>query len=87
VQDSLLTCDLLVIDDLGTEFYSPYSASLFYNIINSRMLSGKPTVINTNLNFDELEKRYTARITSRFIGNYDMRVFVGNDIRQLKAMK
>ncbi len=87
VQDSLLTCDLLVIDDLGTEFYSPYSASLFYNIINSRMLGGKPTVINTNLSFDELEKRYTARITSRFIGNYDMRVFVGNDIRQIKAMK
>ncbi|MEE0928459.1 MAG: ATP-binding protein [Acutalibacteraceae bacterium] len=86
-QDSLLNCDLLVIDDLGTEFYSSFTSSLFYNIINSRMLSGKPTVINTNLSFDELEKRYTARITSRFIGSYDMRIFVGQDIRQIKAMK
>lgn len=85
-QDSLLNCDLLVIDDLGTEFYSSYAASLFYNVINSRILNGKPTVISTNLDFDELEKRYTPRITSRFIGNYDMRRFIGNDIRQIKAM-
>ena len=84
--DSLLNCDLLVIDDLGTEFYSPYTASLFYNIINSRLLSRRPTVINTNLSFDELEKRYSARITSRFIGSYDMKKFIGNDIRQIKAM-
>ena len=85
--DSLLDCDLLVIDDLGTEFYSSFSASLFYNIVNSRLLSDKPTVINTNLSFDELEKRYTARITSRFIGGYDMRTFIGSDIRQLKALE
>jgi DNA replication protein DnaC len=85
--DSLLNCDLLVIDDLGTEFYSPYTASLFYNIINSRLLSRRPTVINTNLSFDELEKRYSARITSRFIGSYDMKKFIGNDIRQIKAME
>ena len=86
-EDSLLNCDLLVIDDLGTEFYSSYAASLFYNIINSRILNQKPTVINTNLNFDELEKRYTPRITSRFIGSYDMKKFIGNDIRQIKATK
>ena len=86
-QDSLLGCDLLVIDDLGTEFYSPFTASLFYNIINSRQLSGKPTVINTNLSFDELEKRYSERITSRFIGGYDMRRFIGSDIRQQKALE
>ena len=85
--DSLLNCDLLVIDDLGTEFYSPYTASLFYNLVNSRILNKKPTVINTNLDFAELEKRYSPRITSRFIGNYDMKKFIGNDIRQIKAME
>jgi DNA replication protein DnaC len=86
VKDLISSCDLLVIDDLGTEFYSPYTASLFYNIINSRLLSRRPTVINTNLTFDELEKRYSARITSRFIGSYDMKKFIGNDIRQIKAI-
>lgn len=86
IEDSLLNCDLLVIDDLGTEFYSSFTASLFYNIINSRLLSEKATVINTNLSFDELEKRYTPRITSRFIGGYDMKKFIGPDIRQIKAL-
>ncbi len=86
-EDSLLGCDLLVIDDLGTEFYSSYSASLFYNIVNSRILNGKPTIINTNLSFDELEKRYTPRITSRFIGHSDMKKFIGEDIRQQKLIK
>ncbi len=86
-EDSLLNCDLLVIDDLGTEFYSAFTASLFYNIINSRLLSGKQTIINTNLNFDELEKKYTPRITSRFIGGYDMKKFIGSDIRQIKALE
>lgn len=86
-EDSLLNCDLLVIDDLGTEFYTQFTASLFYNIINSRLLCGKPTIINTNLNFDELEKKYTPRITSRFIGGYEMKRFIGSDIRQIKALE
>ena len=85
--DSLLNCDLLVIDDLGTEFYSSFAASLFYNVINSRILSGKPTVINTNLTLDELEKKYTPRILSRFIGEYEMKKFIGSDIRQIKALE
>ncbi len=83
--DSLLECDLLVIDDLGTEFLSAYTTSLFYNIINSRLLEGKPTVISTNLSIDEIEKRYTARIASRFIGNYETKLLIGKDIRQQKA--
>ncbi len=86
-EESLINCDLLVIDDLGTEFYSSYTSTLFYNIINSRILNKKPTIINTNLTFDELEKRYTPRITSRFIGNYEMREFIGSDIRQQKLLE
>ncbi len=85
--DSLLECDLLVIDDLGTEFLSSFTTSLFYNIINSRLLEGKPTVISTNLSIDEIEKRYTARIASRFIGNYEYKKLIGNDIRQQKAFE
>ena len=86
-QDALMRCDLLVIDDLGTEFYSSFASTLFYNLINSRILNKKPTVISTNLTFDELEKRYSPRIASRFIGSYDMKKFIGNDIRQLKAFE
>ena len=85
--DALLNCDLLVIDDLGTEFLTSFTSSLIYNIINTRILNRKPTIINTNLNFDELESRYTSRITSRFIGHYEMKKFIGSDIRQIKALK
>ena len=86
-EDALLECDLLVMDDLGTEFLTSYTQALIYNIINTRILNGKPTIISTNLTFDELESRYTARITSRFIGNFEMKKFIGSDIRQIKALK
>ncbi len=84
--DALLNCDLLVIDDLGTEFLSSFTQSLFYNIVNTRLLEGLPTIINTNLSFRELEERYTPRITSRFIGEYKLIKFFGNDIRQQKML-
>ena len=83
--DSLLECDLLVLDDLGTEFLTPFTSSLFYNIVNSRLLENKPTIISTNLSIDEIESRYSNRIASRFIGNYDVKYLIGNDIRQIKA--
>lgn len=85
--DELLNCDLLIIDDLGTEFLNNFTTSLFYNIVNTRLLNKKSTVINTNLTFEELTARYTARITSRFIGEYTLKQFLGNDIRQLKAVE
>jgi DNA replication protein DnaC len=85
--DSLLSADLLVIDDLGTEFLSAFTSSLFYNIINTRLLEEKPTIISTNLSIDELEKKYSNRIASRFMGNYDAKLFIGDDIRQQKAYK
>ena len=84
--DSLLGSDLVVIDDLGTEFLTSFTQSLFYNIINTRLLSGKPTIINTNLTLKELEERYTPRITSRFIGEYELVKFFGVDIRQQKML-
>lgn len=79
-----VSCDLLVIDDLGSEFVSPYIQSMFYNVVNTRLLANKPTIINTNLNMKEIEQKYTARISSRFIGSYVAKKFIGNDIRQIK---
>lgn len=79
-------CDLLVIDDLGSEFVSPYIQSLLYNIINTRDLANLPTIINTNLTMSEIEDKYTARISSR-LQKYTAKKFIGNDIRQLKAIE
>ena len=83
--DHLLNADLLVIDDLGTEFYTTVSGSVLYNIIDTRLQRGLSTIINTNVEYEELEKRYDPRIASRLIGNYTARYFLGNDIRQIKA--
>ena len=79
-------CDLLVIDDLGGEFVSPYIQSLLYNIVNTRLLAARPTIISTNLSMLEIENRYTPRVSSRLIGGYTAKKFLGNDIRQIKAM-
>lgn len=81
-----INCDLLVIDDLGGEFVSPYIQSLFYNIINTRDLANKPTIINTNLSMSEIANRYTPRVASRLI-KYTAKKFIGNDIRQIKAIQ
>lgn len=81
-----IECDLLVIDDLGGEFVSPYIQSLLYNIVNTRLLAAQPTIINTNLSMAEIESLYTPRVTSRLIGGYTAKKFLGNDIRQIKAM-
>ncbi len=82
--DMLVECDLLIVDDLGTEFKSQLSVSLMYNIFNSRMLANKPVIINTNLNLRELEKFYTERFVSRIIGNAQKLDFLGSDIRVRK---
>ncbi|MBQ5824988.1 MAG: ATP-binding protein, partial [Clostridia bacterium] len=81
----LLDTDLLIIDDLGVEFSTQFTVSCVYNIINSRILSRKPTIISTNLTARELEDKYTQRITSRIIGNFISLRFVGKDIRQITA--
>lgn len=85
--DSVLNCDLLVIDDLGAEMSTAFTKSVLYNIVNSRLLSHKPTIISTNLNIKEIYEKYSARIASRIIGSYDAHVFLGVDIRQQKAIE
>lgn len=81
-----IDCDLLVIDDLGGEFVSPYIQSLFYNIVNTRDLANKPTIINTNLTMGEIASRYTPRVASRLF-RYNSEKFVGEDIRLQKALE
>lgn len=80
----LIECDLLILDDLGAEFSTQFTVSVIYNIINSRLLSGLPTIISSNLSLPELEARYTSRITSRIVGEYSHLKFFGRDIRQIK---
>ena len=83
--ETAVNCDLLVIDDLGGEFISPYTRALLYNIINTRLLNSKSTVINSNLSLSEIEENYTPRVASRIIGEYTVKKFTGKDIRQIKA--
>ncbi|MCC8073731.1 MAG: ATP-binding protein [Clostridiales bacterium] len=80
----VLECDLLILDDLGTEFVNSYTVSTLFNIINSRLASKLPTIISTNFTFDELEDKYDQRITSRITGEYKPLILVGNDIRYIK---
>lgn len=84
--DRYTECDLLIIDDLGCEISNNFSISCLYNIINSRIIRHKSTIINTNLTDKELRARYTDRIFSRILGEYTTLYFRGHDIRQQKLM-
>ncbi len=79
-------CDLLIIDDLGTEMNGINNASVLFDIVNERILDGKKIIINTNLGLGELEKMYTSRFTSRLYENFYIYKFVGEDIRLQKLM-
>ena len=83
-ESALLNCDLLIIDDLGAELNNQFSISEIYNIVNTRLSSGKPTIISTNLDIRGIEARYTERISSRIMGEYQMIKFYGTDIRVKK---
>ncbi|MEG1848921.1 MAG: ATP-binding protein, partial [Oscillospiraceae bacterium] len=80
-------CELLVLDDLGSEFSTPFGSAVLYDLINTRLNRGLPTVISTNLNDDALRTRYSDRIASRLLGCYQALPFVGEDIRLLKMYK
>lgn len=87
ILDDLLSCDLLVLDDLGAEFITSFTVSQLYNIINSRIISSLPTIISTNFDFEEVEKKYSQRVASRIIGSFQPIMFFGEDIRQIKAIQ
>ena len=77
-------CDLLILDDLGTEMGGQFVTAALYGLINDRLLAGKATIISTNLTVDELSKRYNPQIASRLRGSYKRVAFVGDDIRLLR---
>ncbi len=84
--DYILDCDLLIIDDLGTELINSFTNSQIYLIINERLLKQKSTIISTNLSLDNINANYGERIYSRLIGSYSVRRIIGEDIRLHKAL-
>lgn len=86
-ETTLIGCDLLILDDLGTEFSSPFYTGALYGLINGRMLASKPTVISTNLDAAAIYEHYGEQIASRLIGTYEPLLFVGRDIRQQKQQR
>ena len=82
--DFVTSADLLIIDDLGTEFSTVLTISELFNFINTRLLNRKSTIISTNIDPVELEKHYSDRLTSRIFGEYIQLKFIGDDIRHIK---
>lgn len=73
--------DLLIIDDLGTEYLTEFAKMELYNVINKRLLTNKKMVISTNLSLRELQEKYPNRFTSRILGHFELYKFHGEDIR------
>ena len=77
-------CDLLIVDDLGTEMPGQFTTAALYSLINDRLLTGKAMIVSTNLTIDDLTRRYSAQIVSRLRGSFRRVAFIGEDIRVLK---
>lgn len=78
---NIFNCDLLIIDDLGTEVSNSYTNSQLFMCINERVIRGKSTIISTNYGLSDLSEHYSERIFSRIMKNYDLIKLVGNDLR------
>lgn len=83
----VLLCDLLILDDLGTEAATPFVSSALYTILNTRLLEKRSTIVSTNLKIPEIARRYSAQIASRLEGEYQVLPFFGEDIRKLKKLR
>lgn len=82
----IFECDLLIIDDLGTELANSFTVAEFFLVINERILHKKSTLISTNLSPEEIFTTYTDRTASRIISNYTMLKLSGSDIRLKKKL-
>ena len=82
-----LGCDLLILDDLGSELTTQFTQSALYELINGRLVGGKRTVISSNLSMEEAAVRYSPQIASRLEGEYLLMAFFGQDIRLLKKQR
>jgi DNA replication protein DnaC len=79
----MLSCDLMILDDLGTEMLTPFSTSALYTLLNTRLVNRSRTIISTNCGAEELQRRYPPQICSRLDGEFLRLPFVGSDIRRL----
>ena len=86
VYDQIFNSDLLVIDDLGTEYANSFVASQLFSCVNERLLNRKSTIISTNLTLDALADQYTERCFSRITSNYIMLKLIGDDLRIKKKL-
>ncbi len=80
----IIDCDLLIIDDLGTELINTFTASQLFYVVNERLGRKKGTIISTNIAIDRLQDEFTERVTSRIISQYQVIPLIGKDIRLLK---
>ena len=85
--DELYSCDLLVIDDLGSESTNKNDVSFLFDLINDRIINNKKIIINTNMEISDFTKVYSVRLTSRIYENFKIYKFSGEDIRIKKLMK
>ncbi len=82
--EKYLRCDLLIIDDLGTEMTTQFTLSALYTVVNTRLMARRSTIISTNLSMEDLRARYSPQIVSRLTGAFEDVYFFGEDIRQIK---
>lgn len=87
IQEDILSCDLLIIDDLGTELTNSFVTSALFQCLNERLMRKKSTIISTNLSLGQFSELYSERIFSRITSNYTMIKLIGNDIRIQKRLE
>lgn len=88
LEDLLINCDFLIIDDLGAEQITDFSTTEFFNLLNKKLLKKKKMLVSTNLSLPDISKTYTERISSRLLGNFKLYKFYSEDIRiQLNLKK
>lgn len=86
LEQLILNCDLLIIDDLGTEQITDFSKTELFNLLNKKILKGKNMIVSTNCTLEEILQIYSERISSRLLGNFGLYKFFGDDIRIKKNL-
>lgn len=87
LEDLIINCDLLIIDDLGSEQITDFSKTELFNLLNTKLLKGHKMLVSTNCNLQEILKLYSERISSRILGEFTLCKFLGEDIRIYQNIK
>ena len=85
--DLASSCDFLILDDLGTEFQTQFTQTMVYNLLNTRIMKKLPFIVSTNLELQDIEKKYTQRVVSRLLDSCRVCRFYGNDIRNIQFLQ